>query len=478
MDTVDILQTPPVFFRFFFNLALSLFTSTISLNHRAPRDTRSQSSFDIDTRSGFFPSRPLERLSGRYDIWEHALLAANGNLSLAEDDSEGAVDKRAFGERWRANITSWPVLDTAPLHSDLRRSQRAHMVLAWLVNFYVHSMPRPEGAPSIVPKALAVPLVQISRHLRFAPVLTFADTVLWNWELINPERPLSIDNMRFLNLFSGTDDERNFYESSARAELRGVEILRIIDDYTSLPNISDLTSISKVGRDLTRLAGVIDSISDVIQSVRPVCDPHVFYWDIRPWFEGSDARGPTEPGWVYEGVEASEPLDLSGPSAGQSSVMHALDIFLDVDHKLRQKRYPAPSPENKRADHGFMERMRRYMPGKHQDYLKFLSATPLSVREAARSIPALRDPYDSAVTALKRLRDNHIRIACLYVVTMSRSTTGARGGCPASAMIDRLHAARTSGKGPVRGTGGNELSVLLKAGRDATRRAILRPNGR
>ena len=311
----------------------------------------------------------------------------------------------------------------------------------------------------------------ISRHLGFAPVLTFADTVLWNWELINPDQPLSVENMRFLNLFSGTDDEKNFYQTSAMAELRGVEMLRIIDDYNSLPNVTDMTSISKVARDLMRLSGIIEDINEIIQSVRPICDPHVFYWDIRPWFEGSGAKGPTGSRWIYEGVDDSHLLDLSGPSAGQSSVMHALDIFLDIDHKLRQRRYPAPSPENKRADHGFMERMRRYMPGRHQEYLARLSASSRSIREVAQSTLALREPYDTAILALKRLRDSHIRIACLYVVTMSRSTPV---GCPASAMIDRIQAARNVGKGPVRGTGGNELSVLLKAGRDATRRALLK----
>ncbi|KAH9483962.1 Indoleamine 2,3-dioxygenase 1 [Psilocybe cubensis] len=476
MDVVNVLQTPPIFFRLFIKLALSLFSSTFNLNYKAIPERRQQSSYDIDPRTGFFPPKPLQRLPSGYSIWEDALRAANGNLSLGEDDSEEALSKRAFGERWRSNIASWPVLDCTPLQTDLRSCQRAHMVLAWLVNFYVHSMPRPQGTPALVPKSLAVPLTQISRHLAMAPVLTFADTVLWNWELVNPAEPLSMDNIRFVNLFSGTDDERNFYQSSARAELRGVEILRIIDDYTSHPNIRDLTAISKVARDLTRLSGIVDSISEIIQSVRPNCDPHVFYWDIRPWFEGSDAKGPTEPGWIYEGVDVSEPLDLSGPSAGQSSVMHALDIFLDIDHKLGQRRYPAPSSENKRADLGFMERMRRYMPGKHQDYLRQLSSISLTVREVARSTPALRDPYDNAVTALKRLRDQHIRIACLYIVTMSRSTPGSRAGCPASAMIERLQAARASGKGPVRGTGGNELSVLLKAGRDATRRAILKSN--
>ncbi|KAF8163439.1 Indoleamine 2,3-dioxygenase [Crassisporium funariophilum] len=478
MDIVNVLPTPPLFFRLFFKLALSLFNSTININHRTlVTHRRAPSSFDVDSRTGFFPPQPLPKLPSIYSLWEDALRDASEKLGLGEDESEEALARRSYGEQWRTDIASWPVLDTEVLFKDLRLCQRAHMVLTWLTSFYVHSMP-PSGkdAPARVPKSLAIPLVQVSRHLGFAPVLTFADTVLWNWELINPEKPLSIDNMRFLNSFSGTDDEKNFYQTSATAELRGVEMLRIIDDFTSLPNVTDLTSISKVARDLTRLAGIIDGISEVIQSVRPICDPHVFYWDIRPWFEGSDAKGPNGPGWIYEGVDDSDLLDLSGPSAGQSSVMHALDIFLDVDHKLRQRRYPAPSVENKRADLGFMERMRRYMPGKHQEYLAHLGATPRSVREVAQSTPALREPYDNAVMALKRLRDSHIRIACLYVVTMSRSTPGARGGCPASAMIDRLHAARTSGKGPVRGTGGNELSVLLKAGRDATKRAVLKTN--
>lgn len=347
------------------------------------------------------------------------------------------------------------------------------MVLAWLVSFYVHSLPL-QDEPIVVPKTLAVPLTQVSQYLGFAPVLTFADTVLWNWEPINPNKPLTVDNIQFQNTFSGTTDEINFYKSSAHAELRGVEILRIIDDYYSLPNITDMTSISKVARDLNRLTNVIESISKIIQGVRPGCDPHVFYWDIRPWFEGSDAKGPEGAGWIYEGVDQTEPFDLSGPSAGQSSVMHALDIFLDIDHKLRSRRQPAPSSDNKRADHGFMDRMRRYMPGKHQAYLRHLVSAPRSVREIAQSTPALREPYDNAVMALKRLRDSHIKIACLYIVTMSRTTPGARAGCPASAMIDRLHAARLAGDGPVRGTGGNELSLLLKAGRDATRRAALK----
>lgn len=475
MDVFGLLPSPPLFFSHFFKLALSVLHSKVQVHRNLLAQRRSPTAYDISPHTGFFPPEPLPTLPLPFDIWEAALRDANGNLSLGEDDSDEALEKRPFGSEWRSRIDAFPVLSTECLHSDLRLAQRAHLVLAWLVSFYVHSIPpSPESEhPVQVPRNLAVPLMQVSRYLGLAPILTFADTVLWNWELIRPGRPLSPDNIRFVNTFSGTDDEKNFYHASAMAELRGVEILRIIDDFNNLPSVNDLTSISKVSRDLTKLAGVIADIEEIITSVRSTCDPHVFYWDIRPWFEGSDAKGPDGPGWVYEGVENQEDLDLSGPSAGQSSIMHALDIFLDIDHKLQQRRYPAPSPGNKRADHGFMDRMRRYMPGKHRDYLNLLSVSR-SIREVAQSTPALRDPYDAAVLALKRLRDNHMRIACLYVVTMSRSIPSSRGGCPVAAMLERLHANRVAGNGPVRGTGGNELSLLLKAGRDATRRAMLK----
>ncbi|RXW22348.1 hypothetical protein EST38_g3529 [Candolleomyces aberdarensis] len=492
MDVFNLLPSPPLFFSHFFRLAFSVFHSKVQIR-KLLNQRRSPNAYDISPHTGFFPPEPLPNLPSAFGIWEQALRDANGNLSLGEDESDEALEKRPYGYTWRAKIDAvreasleilfcltlpkWPALSTESLHSDLRLSQRAHFVLAWLVSFYVHSMPPgPEdekSGPVRVPRSLAVPLTQVSRHLGLAPVLTFADTVLWNWEPIRPDMPLSPENIRFVNTFSGTDDEKNFYQASAQAELRGVEILRIIDDFNNLPSASDLTSISKISRDLTRLTGVIQDINEIITSVRSTCDPHVFYWDIRPWFEGCDAKGPDGPGWIYEGVDDAENLDLSGPSAGQSSVMHALDIFLDIDHKLEQRRYPAPSSENKRADHGFMERMRRYMPGKHRDYLDLLSVSR-SIRELAQATPALRDPYDNAVMALKSLRDHHIRIACLYIVTMSRSIPGSRGGCPVSAMLDRLQANRVAGNGPVRGTGGNELSVLLKAGRDATLRARLK----
>ncbi|KAH7911407.1 Indoleamine 2,3-dioxygenase [Hygrophoropsis aurantiaca] len=427
----------------------------------------------LNNDTGFFPERPLPRLPEAYAIWEDALARAQEVLVLGDDLTDDDTERRASGELWRAQIRSFPVISSDALNADKQLLRRAHKVLAFLVHFYVHSIPpRENNDPIIVPRSLVAPLLEVSAILQMAPVLTFADTVLWNWSLINPDLPVTMDNMEMgTELFSGTEDERNFYLTSAKAEMKGIEMLRVFDEYHNLPNVTDLSSICKINRLLTRLRSIVQEIEQIILSVREIVDPHMFYWEVRPWFNGS-ASGASKPAWIYEGVRNTELLDLSGPSAGQSSVMHALDIFLDIDHKIQQRRYPAPSEGNKRADHGFMERMRRYMPGRHREYLAYLGSTrPL--RDVAQNVPAVREQYNAAVTALKKFRDSHMRIACLYIVTMSRSSPPP--GCPMFAMMQRMERQKAS-TGPVTGTGGNELSLLLKAGRDATTRAVLKGN--
>lgn len=107
MDVINILPSPPYFFRLFFRLALSLFNSTVNANYRRTIvDRRSHFDFDIDAETGFFPRRSLPHLPPPFDIWEQALSEANSKLDLGEDDSEDAVGRRHLGEAWRSNIAT------------------------------------------------------------------------------------------------------------------------------------------------------------------------------------------------------------------------------------------------------------------------------------------------------------------------------------------------------------------------------------
>jgi indoleamine 2,3-dioxygenase len=67
------------------------------------------------------------------------------------------------------------VLSIDTVKSDLRVAQRAHHVLAFLVQFYVQSLPprdANEFLPIRIPRSLAIPFVDISKHLDIAPIVS------------------------------------------------------------------------------------------------------------------------------------------------------------------------------------------------------------------------------------------------------------------------------------------------------------------
>ncbi|KAF9068205.1 Indoleamine 2,3-dioxygenase [Rhodocollybia butyracea] len=433
----------------------SLFPHIFTLPFQASNKVLpSQTEFNVDPITGFLPPEPLPRLSGQYEIWEKGVTEAAEVLRLGDDVSEEADRMRSIA-----------VLEIQPLANQRRLLQRAHVVLSWLVQYYVHSLPPvtpPE--PKKVPESIAVPLVNVSRILGISPVITFADTVAWNWEFIHPDKPVTIDNMRILHSFSGRDDERHFYQVQAAIELHGAQLLRIVESYNQAPVVDNSASMNRVVGDLERITEIIGEFSDLIQSTRDGCDPYAFYWHIRPWFNGCDHKNGSDPGWIYEGVDPTAPelQYLCGPSGGQSTVMHALDVFLGVNHD----RPEGDSMSTERANHGFMERMRMYMLGKHREYLQHLEQSP-SMRDFACRMYTLRDPYNDAVAALKKLRSLHMRIAMSYVVSMSKTTAPWTVHSPVSKReqqeIDQ-----------VRGTGGNKVAALLKAGVDATSQSALR----
>ena len=312
----------------------------------------------------------------------------------------------------------------------------------------------------VIPKSLAIPLVAVSQKISLPPVLTFADIVLWNWEPINPELPLSLDNMHYVNIFSGTETEHNFYLLSAAAELKGVEMLCIIERMLNIPCPTERGSTAALIRDFDQLVGIIRELTKILGEANKTVDPHTFYWLARPWWNGSDSKAP----WTFEGVPPDMSFDLGGASAGQSSVMHALDAFLDVDHGLKESRQPAPSGVNRQvAASRFMENMRRYMPAEHRTYLAQVQKR--NVRDIVLRNPALRDSYNATVEALRDFRNGHIRIGTLFVISQARSSPPASMG-----PLERNAEAQD---GQSLGTGGNPVARLLKAGRDATQRTLL-----
>jgi len=222
--------------------------------------------------------------------------------------------------------------------------------------------------------------------------------------------------------------------------------------------VGDALAVRRITAYLSTLADAIRELRGILLSVREKCDPEVFYNEIRPWFRGVDSV-PGEREWVFEGSEGVE--ELSGPSAGQSALIHALDVFLGVDQYM----------EEGGGEPNFMKRMQAYMPRHHRAFLAHLAASPRPLRAFVENAAdgeedevgqtssscALREAYNDAVLALKEFRDAHIQIVALYIVGPSRR--GRREG--------ECHERR------LRGTGGTQLVRFLKGVRDRTEGAVL-----
>jgi indoleamine 2,3-dioxygenase len=419
-------------------------------------------------------------------------------------------------------------LPTADLYQSELFLRRSHHVLAWTMHFYIHSLP-PE-AEIRIPAPITVPLLQICVQLQLPPVITYSDDVLYNWALKVPSTVSTpaLDNLRCLTLFTGTRDEEEFYLASARIELRGVDALEIMRATMDELFVGDTLASRRITRYLQSLVRVLDDLARLLLAVRDGCDPDVFYHAVRPWFNGADSGSKK---WTFEGLDDDAgtglrvPAELSGPSAAQSSLIHALDTFLGVDHTSPNPAHPpatfpssspvtptpavdarAPIPTATATATAhvppkapFLTRMRAYMPRHHRNFLRHLGAAPRPLRAAVLRMDdaALTEAYNAAVDALRRFRDAHLRIVALYIVGPSRRAAHTSATATAStphtqiittAPADKVAAAEVcvgqksigTGTGEVArpqrlllGTGGTDSIRFLKGVRDRTSEATL-----
>lgn len=361
---------------------------------------------------------------------------------------------------------------------DLKTSElylrRAHHVLGWILHFYIHSLP--PDAPVVIPPPITLPLLQVSAELMLPPVLTYSDDVLYNWELKteqSPDRPApDLDNLRCQTLFTGTTDEEEFYLSSARIELAGVAALELMQVILDEAFVGDDIATRRITHYLLSLSNIIRDLRTILLSVREGCNPDIFYHRIRPWFCGVDSDPQNRP-WVFAGIEADpslqQPTELSGPSAGQSSLVHTLDIFLGVDQYSHSDSLTRTSAAT--AKKAFLDRMQLYMPRHHRTFLNHLSANPRPLRGIVAGLndDGLRDAYNEAVLALKEFRDAHMIIVAQYIIGPSRR--------PAPGIVAKVRPDIKKDYGevdlPLKGTGGTDLVNFLKGVRDRTAGAIL-----
>lgn len=355
----------------------------------APADVqlRPLSSYGVDPTTGFVCGHDqLRRLPQVFASWETippvmAPLIRTGRIRTA--------------------LAALPLLDVRRLSGEAEQ-ERALLLLTMFANAWVWGGPEPHLT---IPPPVAVPLCALATLLERPPITHYGSMALRNWRRVDPALPLSPDNAQVDVGFLGGVDEEWFYLASMGVELSGAPLLKSLHGLVAASREGDDNAVLQL---LDAVADEMGPVMSALQRMREWCDPHVFYHRVR-----NLVAGWPDPGVIYDGVWA-EPRKYVGGSAGQSSLIQAVDAALGVLHD---------GP----ATGAFFATMRTYMPREHRRFVEDVAALSRVRSRAAHGAPALAAAYNRAIRQVERFRAAHRRMAHDYITVPSGAASAGAG---------------------------------------------------
>ncbi|MCB9109464.1 MAG: hypothetical protein H6633_35295 [Anaerolineales bacterium] len=373
--------------------------------HQIPNPT----DYEIDPERGFLLGHPpLKRLPAEFERWER--VAAQVPVLLMTG-------------RLRSTLEHLPLPDLNRLET-IDHWRRAMLLLSVFGNSYVWG----ENPPAtVIPRSIAVPWWQVAEKLGRPPIAAHASLGLYNWQLIDKDRPFDLDNVDTLQPLLGGLDERWFYVTTAAIEARGgLAVAAVVEAQIAV----DSGQADMLGQSLEKLKTALGRMHAVLQRIPEKCSPYIFFHRIRPFIAGWD-----EAGVIYEGVSQT-PQHFVGGSAAQSSLLPAIDAGLGIEH---------PSPHSG----PFMQEMRRYMPPSHRNFVQAVENGPSVrqfVQDQALTYPALAELYNHCLAGVDQFRKKHLEIAVRYIMNEAPDDERAAYGTGGSSFVPFLSTTRQETK--------------------------------
>ncbi|KAI2661325.1 Indoleamine 2,3-dioxygenase 2 [Labeo rohita] len=344
----------------------------------------------------------------------------------------------------RLRIHDMPLLETHLLQTH-RELRLAHLALCIMTSGYVWQEGDKETV-KVLPRSLSVPFCEVSQRLGLPPILINADTVLANWKKRDPD-----GNLDLLLTLPGGESVRGFFLVTLLVEFSAVPGLKSIIDVINGVHDNDVAVVIKA---LDVVSQALDSMKQALKLMHEYVDPSIFYGIMRIYLSGWKDNPLMPEGLVYEGVQ-EKPMEFSGNSAAQSSLLHSFDELLGVQHEG--------------SSGAFLTRMRDYMPPSHKQFIEHISSR-LSLRSFVlqQADEHLTQSFEQCVARLVEFRNLHINIVTRYItIPASRAKQLCAKNQDLTEELDEIRKAPTALE--EKGTGGSGIMTFLKTVRDETK---------
>ncbi|MDC1415214.1 indoleamine 2,3-dioxygenase [Gammaproteobacteria bacterium] len=303
--------------------------------------------------------------------------------------------------------------------------------LSFIAHAYIWGDNKPNES---IPSVLANPWVKVAKNQGRPPILSYASYCLDNWFLIDPDEPISLENVGLINNFLGGVDEDWFVTIHVCIENAAADAI------AACAEISMLETDAPEDKSIQLLKRIIISmkkVNKIFARMPEKCDPYIYYHRVRPFIFGTKDNPDLKNGLIYKGEFESKPQFFRGETGAQSSIIPSLDGALQITHTKDHLRH-------------YLNEMREYMPPKHREFMEVLEKNS-QIKKIIKGSKKLTSLYNDCLEEIRAFRAMHLEYAGTYIFKQAQiKNPFGRGGST------------------ITGTGGTPFMAYLKKHRDET----------
>lgn len=315
------------------------------------------------------------------------------------------IPKRIANKTLRYAVQQLPTFNMTILHdADGRLVERLFQMYAHFAQAYIWC--EQKEPMKRLPAGVAIPFVQLANLVERPPIIVYAMTALANYQRIDPNGPIAIENLRVVQKLIDIPDESWFHLIHVQIEATaGAAIVAAQAATVAVEQDDDTAVITH----LTTIATTFDRMMAIFKRMPEGCSPDLYYHTFRPYLFGFD-------GIIYEGVAeyGEKPQTFLGETGAQSSVIPALKTFLGLRHA-----------------HGgltdYLELMKTYMPAPHRHFLAEIDPNHIRGYVLQRDEPNLKELFNLCLEKMMAFRSLHLHFAQAYIASKVKDPRGTGG---------------------------------------------------